>query len=179
MVPQTRHDTHVIHRHSVFKVTHTHWHAWTPAETGVMDSGWLCVSVGISLILFFFFLGYLRRCVFMLMRVCVCERLFLADGRSCGPFCRVNGGRANQQRLLPLLRLLLHSHFSLLPHPSKSASKATSSLSSHPFLFCLCLYLFVYQRQRNNGGHKTNMWERVAKEIEDIHIFVRRGRLIC
>lgn len=75
--------THVIHRHlQAHKTTfnlqseigvHTYWHARAPAEkTGVMDSGCLCVRVGISLILFFAILG--KVCARDRVCECVCER---------------------------------------------------------------------------------------------------------
>lgn len=145
-----RHDTHPLNTHScrhtkntfnlqseIHKHTHTYWRAWAPAEAGVMDSGWLCVSVGISLILSLWPLG---KCVYMRVWVCVCERLFQADGGSRGPFCRVNREKlTSTDCCLPFSPFL--SPFLCSLHPSKSASMPTSTLSSHPFLLCLLLYL--------------------------------------
>ncbi len=172
--------THVIHRHlqphrhtNAFSLqseipthTHTHTHtnthtgnAWAPAEPGVKDSGWFCVTVGISLILF---LPFGEVCVHVW--VCVCERLFQADGGSRGPFCWVNGEKlTSTDCCLPTSPLL--SHFLSSLHLSKSASTPTSALSSHPFLLYLFLYFYVLfnkerRRMKSKGNRRLSKWKR-------------------
>lgn len=143
--------THVIHRHlQAHKTTfnlqseigvHTYWHARAPAEkTGVMDSGCLCVRVGISLILFF--LPFWGRCVRVIVCVSVCVREIIS-GRWREPWPLLQGqrGEVNQHRLLPPL-------LSILPPSSLLPSSLQISLNAHPRLFItpffLSIYLFLY-----------------------------------
>lgn len=94
--------THVIHRHlqthtntfnlqsEMYTHTHTHILARLGSCRNWSDGFWLIVCKCWNIINPFFFAIWNGACACTSECVCVCERLFQADGGSRGPFCRVN-----------------------------------------------------------------------------------------